>query len=157
MSEYIFILTISIINLILFGPIGWAQWAPFSNCSCSESSKGRRRECLHNPTGIAVLPLFCGEDSLENETAPCTTDELLVERCWVVIQSRGQFGNAEDYFDRTWVEYVDGFGEPGTTFFVKTIFLLSFEYPFNKFDPTSSKAIFKGKSFLKISPESIFS
>ena len=32
---------------------------------------------------------------------------------WTVIQSRGQFGNPIDYFNRNWDEYVNGFGEPG--------------------------------------------
>ena len=39
--------------------------------------------------------------------APCSED------CGIVIQSRGQFGNPEDYFNRGWEEYADGFGEPG--------------------------------------------
>ena len=30
-----------------------------------------------------------------------------------VIQHRGQCGNAEDYFVKTWDEYVEGFGSPG--------------------------------------------
>ena len=32
---------------------------------------------------------------------------------WTTIQSRGQFGNPEDFFLRNWVDYVNGFGEPG--------------------------------------------
>ena len=32
---------------------------------------------------------------------------------WTVIQSRGQFGNGRDYFDRKYYEYERGFGEPG--------------------------------------------
>ena len=32
---------------------------------------------------------------------------------WTVIQSRGQFGNPTDYFNKTWAEYQDGFGTPG--------------------------------------------
>ena len=35
------------------------------------------------------------------------------DKGWTVIQSRGQFGNAKDYFYRNWTEYVNGFGEPG--------------------------------------------
>ena len=38
------------------------------------------------------------------------TDDL-----WTVIQSRGQFGNPEDYFYRGWHEYEQGFGVPGTS------------------------------------------
>ncbi len=32
---------------------------------------------------------------------------------WTVIQSRGQFGNPVDYFDRDWKTYQEGFGTPG--------------------------------------------
>ena len=32
---------------------------------------------------------------------------------WTVIQSRGQFGNPQDYFVRNLDEYESGFGEPG--------------------------------------------
>ena len=32
---------------------------------------------------------------------------------WTVIQSRGQFGNQPNYFNRTWAEYQTGFGIPG--------------------------------------------
>ena len=32
---------------------------------------------------------------------------------WMVVQSRGQFGNPDDYFYRGWDEYVAGFGVPG--------------------------------------------
>ena len=32
---------------------------------------------------------------------------------WTVIQSRGQFGNAADYFLKPWVDYEIGFGTPG--------------------------------------------
>ena len=37
---------------------------------------------------------------------------------WKVIQSRGQFGNPEDYFWRTWAEYKEPFGEPGREFWI---------------------------------------
>ena len=33
---------------------------------------------------------------------------------WTVFQSRGQFGNPTDYFNKPWVEYQTGFGIPGT-------------------------------------------
>ena len=36
---------------------------------------------------------------------------------WTVIQSRGQFGNPDDYFLRDWDEYVQGFGTPGENVF----------------------------------------
>ena len=32
---------------------------------------------------------------------------------WLVIQSRGQFGNPIDYFVRDWIEYENGFGVIG--------------------------------------------
>ena len=32
---------------------------------------------------------------------------------WTVIQSRGQFGNPEDFFYREWSDYEKGFGSPG--------------------------------------------
>ncbi len=32
---------------------------------------------------------------------------------WLVVQSRGQFGNPQQYFShRTYQEYIDGFGDP---------------------------------------------
>ncbi len=36
-----------------------------------------------------------------------------VDDGWTVIQSRGQFGNPIDYFNRDWKSYVEGFGVPG--------------------------------------------
>ena len=32
---------------------------------------------------------------------------------WTIIQSRGQFGNPEDYFFRNWENYTAGFGIAG--------------------------------------------
>ena len=29
---------------------------------------------------------------------------------WIVVQSRGQFGNPDDYFVRNWTQYENGFG-----------------------------------------------
>ena len=34
---------------------------------------------------------------------------------WTVIQSRGQYGNGEIFFYKTWEEYKDGFGTPGNS------------------------------------------
>ena len=31
-----------------------------------------------------------------------------------IIQTRGQFGNPKDYFERDWAQYEAGFGTPGT-------------------------------------------
>ena len=42
---------------------------------------------------------------------------LCVDDGWTVIQSRGQFGNAENYFNRSFQEYVNGFGETGEELF----------------------------------------
>ena len=39
-----------------------------------------------------------------------------MEEGWTVIQSRGQFGNPQDYFFKGWTDYVDGFGVPGKYF-----------------------------------------
>ena len=36
-----------------------------------------------------------------------------LEDGWTAIQSRGQFGNPKDMFQKKWDEYVKGFGEPG--------------------------------------------
>ena len=32
---------------------------------------------------------------------------------WTVFQSRGQFGNPDDFFLKEWTQYEDGFGTPG--------------------------------------------
>ena len=36
-----------------------------------------------------------------------------LEGGWTVIQSRGQYGNPSDYFNKGWAEYKAGFGTPG--------------------------------------------
>ena len=36
-----------------------------------------------------------------------------LEGGWTVIQSRGQYGNPPDYFNKGWAEYKAGFGMPG--------------------------------------------
>ena len=54
------------------------------------------------PTVISV------GDALNSGKAFCPGDG------WTVIQSRGQFGNPQDYFSvKTWEDYKNGFGEPG--------------------------------------------
>ena len=55
---------------------------------------------LQNPEDVQL-----NDDS--NITAYCLQDG------WTVIQSRGQFGNPPDYFNKTWEEYKTGFGTPG--------------------------------------------
>ena len=41
-------------------------------------------------------------------------DGFIGKRCeGILIQRRGQYGNPEDYFAKSWAEYVSGFGEPG--------------------------------------------
>ena len=37
---------------------------------------------------------------------------------WTTIQSRGQFGNPQDYFYKDYDEYVKGFGVPGEEFWL---------------------------------------
>ena len=44
-----------------------------------------------------------------------------IEEGWTVIQSRGQFGNPQDYFERLWDDYVVGFGQPGMSFRVNIL------------------------------------
>ena len=33
---------------------------------------------------------------------------------WTSIQHRGQYGNPKNYFSKNWIDYVQGFGRPGT-------------------------------------------
>ena len=45
---------------------------------------------------------------------PDTTSKAFCEvDGWTVIQSRGQYGNAQDYFYKNWNDYKEGFGVPG--------------------------------------------
>ena len=48
---------------------------------------------------------------------PSSTQSKFVANClpggWTVIQSRGQFNNPDDYFQKDWNDYVQGFGFPG--------------------------------------------
>ena len=37
---------------------------------------------------------------------------------WTVIQRRGDYGNPENYFQRSWNEYKDGFGSPKKEFWI---------------------------------------
>ena len=32
---------------------------------------------------------------------------------WTIVQARGQYDNAKDYFQKNWQEYQVGFGVPG--------------------------------------------
>ena len=36
-----------------------------------------------------------------------------LEGGWTSIQHRGQYGNPKDYFSKNWIEYAQGFGNPG--------------------------------------------
>ena len=36
-----------------------------------------------------------------------------LEGGWTTIQHRGQYGNPQNYFAKNWVEYEEGFGNPG--------------------------------------------
>ena len=49
----------------------------------------------------------------DSNSLPKEFDTTCLEGGWLVIQTRGQFGNPEDYFLRGWDEYVAGFGVPG--------------------------------------------
>ena len=46
---------------------------------------------------------------------------------WTVIQRRGDFGNAPDFFLRNWTEYRNGFGRPDRELWIglEAMFLLS--------------------------------
>ena len=59
--------------------------------------------------GIYTLNPGVTPDSQHQFTAYCLTDG------WTVIQSRGQFGNPEDFFLKKWDDYVHGFGDHGLT------------------------------------------
>ncbi|PRD22932.1 UNVERIFIED_CONTAM: Techylectin-5A [Trichonephila clavipes] len=37
---------------------------------------------------------------------------------WTVIQRRGNFGNAQNYFDKTWIDYKTGFGNVKREFWI---------------------------------------
>jgi len=60
----------------------------------------------------------CYDVYLQNSTLPGVynmsdgTAVKCIEEGGTVIQHRGQYGNAEDYFAKTWAEYVEGFGTP---------------------------------------------
>lgn len=42
-----------------------------------------------------------------------TRPVLCLENGWTTIQHRGQYGNPKDFFEKSWEEYVEGFGIPG--------------------------------------------
>ena len=72
---------------------------------------------------VKVWPLDCGSNGIvpgEVNTARLNRNQLFNVYCtndlWTVIQSRGQFGNPEDFFYQEWEEYEKGFGVPGTDF-----------------------------------------
>jgi len=60
----------------------------------------------------------CYEIFLQNITLPGVynlsdgTAVKCLENGGTVIQHRGQYGNAEDFFARNWTDYVEGFGSP---------------------------------------------
>ncbi|TRY70175.1 hypothetical protein TCAL_12749, partial [Tigriopus californicus] len=62
-------------------------------------------------TGIHEFPIGPPES---NRTIRMDCDE----DGWSVIQSRGQFGNRENYFARPWLAFVNGFGVPGMEFWL---------------------------------------
>ncbi len=50
---------------------------------------------IPNDGQMTTVPVYCADDG------------------WTVFQSRGQFGNPVDYFNRVWYDFEHGFGEPG--------------------------------------------
>ena len=71
---------------------------PVSDCSEYSQLSG------YTP-GVKTMQVT--NNSTKLYTAMCSEDG------WTAIQSRGQFGNPADYFQRDWNEYVQGFGVPG--------------------------------------------
>ena len=67
----------------------------------------RRRDCQDIKKSIVVAQDIC-PGGIASYAESCYE-----EPCWIVIQSRGQFGNPIKYFYRGWEEYANGFGEPG--------------------------------------------
>ena len=65
------------------------------------------RDCRETLSNDILAPELCSGGNA-SQVAPCYE-----EPCWIVIQSRGQFGNPQNYFNRDWDECVDGFGVPG--------------------------------------------
>ena len=50
--------------------------------------------------GNIIVPVYCDSEG------------------YTVIQSRGQFGNPEDFFYRDWADYLKPFGTPGKEFWL---------------------------------------
>ena len=48
---------------------------------------------------------------IDSET---TVDAYCEVDGWTIVQARGQFNNAKEYFQKNWQEYQVGFGVPGT-------------------------------------------
>jgi ficolin len=69
-----------------------------SDTDCGDLYKGGQKE-----PGVYKI-------RISDESQP---EIYCMEEGWTVIQSRGQFGNPEDYFYNGWDDYVAGFGTPG--------------------------------------------
>ena len=56
-------------------------------------------------------PDKCGGDCyLDPKIAACKETAAPDSEGWILVQRRGQFGNNQDYFAKTFAEYQDGFG-----------------------------------------------
>ena len=68
---------------------------------------------------FSILALDCYDIFNQNKALPGVYDlgslgkVKCLENGWTVIQHRGQFGNSQTYFDKNWIDYVQGFGSPG--------------------------------------------
>jgi hypothetical protein len=73
---------------------------------CGDLLKSRRRLGLGDDiSGIHEFNFIPGSNA--SIRVYCDNDG------WTVMQSRGQFGNIVNYFERTWTAYKKGFGMPG--------------------------------------------
>ncbi len=76
---------------------------------------GQKKEGVYNitiPTRVEPVQVYCAKNG------------------WTVFQSRGQFGNPENYFVRNWNEFEAGFGVPGLFSFtcLSCIYLFAANY-----------------------------
>ena len=67
------------------------------------SDCGEASELSGYKAAVATMKLTTGG----TYRAACSDDG------WTAVQSRGQYGNPEDFFYRGWDEYVSGFGTAG--------------------------------------------
>jgi len=96
-----------------YGPIttgeGMKFKAQIGDLKCSGSISLSFTDCYDVKEAGLSLP-----GTYELQIHPDTKVEAFCEvNGWTVIQSRGQYGNAKDYFFKNWNAYKDGFGVPG--------------------------------------------